>query len=108
MQKELFSLFGNGHRENIIFSVSAGESVTCHFKDSGTNTTTNKYFDLRQPAHKVHIKPTVAATITHIDNQELDSPKTIPSGGLVFKDGIEWGSIVVRADAACTFEIYAS
>ena len=109
MQKELFSLFGNGHRENISFTLGAGESVTCHLKDSGSDTATDKYFNLRSESKKVAISINKAAAITHIDNQELKSPKTIPTGGITFKDGIEWGKITVRSDqAATTFEIYAS
>ena len=109
MQKELFSLFGNGHRENIGFTLSAGQSVTCHLKESGSDSATDKYFNLRSEAKKVAISVAKAASITHIDNQELKTPKTIPTGGLIFKDGIEWGKITVRADQDVTiFEIYAS
>ena len=109
MQKEIFSLFGNGHRENIAFTLSAGNSVTCHFKDSGSDTSTEKYFDLRSQAKKVAISVNKAATITHIDNQELKSPMTIPTGGVIFSGGIEWGKITIRADQdATSFEVYAS
>jgi len=109
MNKELFSLFGNGHRENIGFTLGAGESVTCHFKADGNDSATDKYFDLGSEAKKVAISVGLAASITHIDNKELKTPKTIPTGGLIFKDGIEWGKITVRSDQAATiFEIYAS
>jgi len=109
MQKELFSLFGNGRRDNIIFTNDATESVTCHFNINGSDSATDKYFYLKQFAHKVAITVNNAASITHIDGVELKSPKTIPTGGLIFKDGIEWNKITVRADSdATTFEIYAS
>ena len=107
--KELVGQFGNGHRENIIFTLNAGESVTCNFRDSGADTATNKYFDLGSEAKKVAITVGKAAAITHIGGQELKSPRTIPTGGLVHKNGIEWSKITVRADQdATTFEVYAS
>lgn len=109
MQKELFSLFGNGRRENIAFTINAGVSVTCHFKASGTDDATNKYFDLRQPTHKVAITTNLAATITKINGIELKSPMTIPTGGLVFRDGIEWPKITIKADQDSTsLNVYAS
>jgi hypothetical protein len=109
MQKELFSLFGNGRRENFIFTLNSGEFVTCHFKASGVSTNINKYYDLKSEAKKVAIIVNKAASLTHIGNQELKFPRTIPTGGLVHKDGIEWDKITVRADQdATTFEIYAS
>ena len=109
MEKELFSLFGNGRRENIIFSLDATETVTCHFKASGSDSATDKYYNLKQFAHKVSIRVNNAASITHIGNQELNSPITIPTGGITFSDGIEWEKITVRADSdATTFEVYAS
>ena len=109
MQKELFALFGNGRRENIIFTLNATESVTCQFKASGTDTVTDKYFNLGSEAKKVAISVNKAASIIKINNQELKSPRTIPTGGLIHRGGIEWGTIVVRADQdATTFEIYAS
>ena len=109
MPKEYYSLFGNGHRENIVFSLSAGESVVCNFKDSGAETATNKYFGLTSEAKKVAISVTKAAAITHINGEALKYPRTIPTGGLVHKDGIEWGKITVRADQdATSFEVYAS
>ena len=108
MQKELFSLFGNGRRNNKRFTLSAGQSVTCHFRASGADSATDKYFDLRQGAHKVAITLNKAASITHIGS-ELDFPMTIPTGGRTFSEGIEWEKFTVRADQdATTFEICAS
>ena len=107
--KEQYDMFGNGHRENIVFSLSAGELVVCNFKDSGADTATNKYFDLKFEAKKVAITVNKAASITHINGQALKFPRTIPTGGLVHQDGIEWGKITIRADQdATTFEVYAS
>ena len=107
--KIVIGQFGNGHRQNIAFTLNAGESVICHFKASGNDNATNKYFDLRQFAHKVAITLNLAAAITHINGIELKSPRTIPTGGLIFRDGIEWGKITVKADQAATsFEVYAS
>lgn len=110
MQKELFHMFGNGRRNNKKFTLSAAQSVTCYFKASGTDTEEAKYYDLKSEAKKVSIITNgKAASLTHIDGQELDAPITITIGGLFKKDGIEWGKITVRADQdATTFEIYAS
>lgn len=110
MQKELFALFGNGHRENIIFTINAGESMTCHFNESGTDTITDKYFDLRSEAKKVGITNNKIATLTHIGTQQLKSPKSLGTAAMnIFSSGIEWDKITVRADQdSTTFEVYAS
>lgn len=110
VQKQLFALFGNGRRENIIFTLNAGESATCHFKDSGSDTDTDKYFDLRSEAKKVAITANKIATITHINNQQLKSPRTLGTAAVnTFSSGIEWGTMVVRSDLDSTvFEIYGS
>ena len=108
--KENIALFGNGHRENISFTLNAGKSITLHFKDDGSDTTTDKYFNLRSEAKKVAITVNKIATITHINNQELKSPRTLGTASVnSFRDGIEWGSIVVRGDIdSTTLEVYAS
>ena len=107
--KENVRDFGNGRRENIVFTIDGGTVVTCYFKDSGVDTAIDKYFNLTSEAKRVSIIVNKAATITHINNQELKSPRTVPTGGVVHKSGIEWGTIKVRADQdATTFEIYAS
>jgi len=110
VQKELFHMFGNGKQDNIVFTIDAGDTVTCHFKEkSGSDSATDKYFNLGSEAKKVHILVDKAATITHMNNHELKSPRTLSIGGNVHRDGIEWGSIVVRADSdSTTFEVYAS
>ena len=108
--KELIGWFGNGKRENIGFTLNAGETMTLNFKPSGTNTTTNKYFGLTSEAKKVQIVNNKIATITHINNQELNTPKTLGTANAnVWNQGIEWSTIVVRADQDSTvFEVYAS
>lgn len=110
MQKELFALFGNGRRENIILTLGAGESVTCHFKDDGSDTVTDRYFNLRSEAKKVAITVSKISTITHIENQQLKSPRTLGTATMnTFSEGIEWGKITIRADQAATVvEVYAS
>ena len=109
MSKTDIHMFGNGHRENIVFTVNAGISVKCHFKVSGNDTATNKYFNLDQFAKKIHIIPSIAASMTKINNQTLKSPRTLSVAGNVFREGIEWGTLTVRADSnSTTFEIYAS
>ena len=102
-------MFGNGRRNNKKFTLAAGESVTCHFKASGNDTSTNKYYDLKSEAKKVSILANKAGAITHIDGVEVDYPMTIPTGGRFHRDGIEWGKITIKSDqAATTFEVYAS
>ncbi len=47
--------------------------------------------------------------MTKINNQTLKSPRTLSVAGNVFREGIEWGTLTVRADSnSTTFEIYAS
>ena len=110
MDKELFALFGNGRRENIIMSVDSTISVTCNFRASGSDSSTDKYFNLKSAAKKVSIKVNKVATITHINNQELKSPITLGTATAnTFSSGIEWETIVVRSDVDATvFEVYAS
>jgi len=110
MSKEQFALFGNGHRENILMTVNSGVSVTCNFRASGSDTATDKYYNLRNSAKKVSIKVSKVATITHINNQELKSPITLGTASdNTWSVGMEWETIVVRADVDATvFEIYAS
>lgn len=108
--KLLFSYFGNGHRDNIIFELDAGESMTLNFKDSGINSATNKYYGLGDSAKKVHIRVGTIASITHINGVELQSPITLGTATPnVWSVGFEWKKITVRADQNSTFfEVYAS
>ena len=110
MNKLLFAFFGNGRRNNKSFTLNSGQSMTLNFSDAGVDTTSVKFYDLRQHAKKVLITNNKIATITHMNNQELDFPKTLGTATPnSFKQGIEWGSIVVRADSDTTvFEVYAS
>ena len=110
MNKLLFAFFGNGRRNNKSFTLNLGETMTLNFRDSGTDTTSNKYYDLRSEAKKVLITNNKIATITQINGTELDFPKTLGTANAnAFSEGIEWGSIVVRADSDTTvFEVYAS
>ena len=84
--------------------------MTLNFRDSGADTTSNKYYDLRSEAKKVLITNNKIATMTHINGTELDFPKTLGTANAnAFSEGIEWSSITVRADSDTTvFEIYAS
>lgn len=108
--KFIYAEFGNGHRENIVFSLDAGESVVCHFYADGNDDTGNKYYNLTSFAKKVSIILNNIATITHIGNQELKSPIRLGTANAnTWKRGIEWGKITVRADTdSTTFEIQAS
>ncbi len=105
-----YSEFGNGHRENIIFQLDSAESVTCHFKVSGTDTVTDKYFNLTSEAKKVHITVNKIASITHINGVALKSPRTLGTAvANVWKRGIQWREITLKSDQDVTnFEVYAS
>lgn len=100
-------LVGNGRRQNKKVSVSAGNSVTFHFHRSGTDTTTDKYYDLNKAAWTVDIITTKICSITHIQNTQLHSPITLGIGSNAFTKGIAWGQITIKADAATTLEILA-
>ena len=109
--KDEYHMFGNGKRENIVFTLDAGETVTCHFRAKGNDNADDKYFNLGNTAKKVRIIVDLAATMTHIQNRALKSPITLSVGGNVYgkNGGIEWNTITVRAEvASTTFEIYAS
>ena len=98
--KELISLFGNGKRDNIGFTINAGVSVTLHFRDSGTDSDSAKYYNLGSEAKKVSITNNKIATITHINGQELKTPRTLGTANANnFRSGIEWDNIVVAATA---------
>ena len=107
--KEHHLLFGNGRRENIGFTINAGQSVTLYFQDNGTDSDNAKYFNLGSAAKKVSITNNKIAVITHIQNEELKTPRTLGTATAnTFSSGIEWGSIVVAADQDSTvFEVYA-
>lgn len=109
-QKELLALFGNGRRDNIIFTLNAGETMTLNFTLKGINTATNKFYDLRKPAKKVMITVNKVATITKIGGKALQFARTLGTDNVnTFRSGIEWDSIVVGSDQASTiFEVYAS
>lgn|SRR3990167_4267136 len=102
--------FGIGKRDNISFTINAGVSVTLYFRENGTDSDTEKYWNLGSEAKIVSIVNNKIATITHIDGQELKSPKTLGTANANnFTNGFEWASIVVAADQdATTFEVYAS
>ena len=108
--KEHYAEFGNGRRDNKTFTLSAGQSVTCHFKADGTDDAENKYYNLGSTAKKVGIINNVLATITHIGGTELSSPIRLGTATQnKWLRGIEWIETTVRADQdATTFEIYAS
>lgn len=108
--KDNHAEFGNGHRDNVDFTINAGESVTLHFKENGIDTATDKYYNIRSEAKRVEIIVNQIATITHINNQQLKAPKRLGTDASnVFTRGIEWPKITVRADVASTsFEVYAS
>ncbi len=112
IQKELFAEFGNGHRDNLIFSLDAAETITCHFGKHAddVDTSTDKYFDLKSEAKKVHITVNKVASITHINGVALKSPRTLGTAAAnVWSRGIEWNSITLKSDQASTnFEVYAS
>lgn len=103
-------LFGKGVRDNIMFTLDAGETMTCHFKDDGTNDAKNRYYNLNKYAHRVAITVNQVASITHIGNQELKFPRSLGTTSVnTWREGIEWEKITVRADVNnTTFEIYVS
>ena len=104
-----FAEVGNGRENNKRFTKNAGESVTCYFKASGSDTVTAKYYDLNDTAMRCAILVNNIASITHINGHELDSPLTL--GKLNWNKwtkGIRWHKITVRADSdATSFEVYA-
>ena len=100
---------GVGKRDNKAFILNSGESMTLNFKNLGSDSASNKYYGLGLEAIQVHIVVSKISTITHINTEELDSPKTLGTANAnVFTRGIQWGSIVVAADQDSTsFEVYA-
>ncbi len=108
--KLLFGEFGQNRRDNIAFTLGVAETMICHFKDSGTDSGTDKYWDLRDRAKKIGITVNQIATITHIDGVELKNPIRLGTTAQnVWSRGIEWHTIVIRGNVAATsFEVYAS
>ena len=105
----MFAEIGQGREDNIAFTIDADESVTCHFKASGINNATDKYFDIKDLALKCAIKVNNIASITHINGHELTTP--LPLGTTnwnTWRKGIRWEKITVRADSDSTsFMVYA-
>lgn len=106
---EQFAAVGNGRENNKRFTINAGDSVTCYFKASGSDTATAKYYDLNDSAMRCAILLNKVATITHINGHELDAPLTLGANNWnSWTVGIRWNQITVRADADdTTFEVYA-
>jgi len=108
-QLDQIAAVGNGRENNKSFTVDAGESVTCYFKASGIDNATAKYYDIKGDAKRCAILTNKAATITHINGHELDSPLTL--GAALWNSwtvGIRWVKITVRADSdSTTFQVYA-
>lgn len=108
--KELHGEFGSGKQDNIKFTLNAGESMTCYFKVDGDDSGTEKYYNLRYTAKKVQIIVNNVASLTHINGSEKKYPITLGTAAAnVWRRGIEWLTIKVRADSDnTTFEIQAS
>jgi len=106
-QLDTFAEVGNGREDNIQFTIGAGESVTCYFQASGSDTATAKYYDLRAAAMKCNILVSAAATVTHINGHELKNPILLGAGRNNWTKGIRWEKITVRADSSTTFNVYA-
>jgi len=108
-QIEQIAELGNGRENNKRFTLDAGESVTCHFQASGSDTATAKYYDLKYDAKRCAILVNQVASITHINGHELDAPLTLGQNSWnSWTKGIRWLKITVRADSDGTnFEVYA-
>ncbi len=100
---------GNGRYDNKKFTIDSGESVTLHFKDSGVDTATDKFYNLQSEATKISISVNKIATITKINNFTLSSPRTLGTANdNTLKRGIQLPKMTVRADLDTTnFEIFA-
>ena len=107
-QIEIFAKVGNGRQENQAFTLGAGESATCYFKASGSDTATAKYFSLGGTAFRVAIYTTQNAQITHIGGHKLKAPLPIAAGWNQFTKGIRWLNITVKSTIAnTTFNVLA-
>ena len=100
---------GNGRENNKVFTINDGESVTCRFKASSTDSATNKYYGIGDTVFRCAILNNNIASLTHTNGHELDFPLTL---GIVnwntWTKGIRWKKITVRADTNDTrFEVYA-
>ena len=104
---ELISMIGNGRQECQSFTLAAGSSVTCRFSSSGSDTATDKYFDLKDSALRVAIYGTADSELTHINGHELKSPLPLGDNWNFWKIGIRWNKVTVRATVATTFVVYA-
>lgn len=107
-EKEQIALFGNHRRECKAVALGAGVSCTFHFRASGSDSGTAKYYDLNQPARKVAILLSVAASITHTNGKAYTAPVPLAVGWNTFSDnGFEWEKITIKADAATNVTVLA-
>ena len=105
---EQIAVVGNGRQECQAFMINAGDSVTCYFQASGSDTATAKYFDLKGTAFRVAIYSTQDAQITHINGHELKSPLPLGDGWNTWTTGIRWINITVKATTdSTTFTVLA-
>ena len=109
MVSELIYVSGVGKYDNKVFTIDSGDSVTLHFKASGVDTATDKYYNLQNPATKISISVDAVATITKINNFTLSAPRTLGTDtDNTLKVGIELPKLTVRADSDTTrFEVFA-
>ena len=100
----------NQQQDNKKFTLSATDTVTLYFKDSGTDISTAKYFGIGQAAEAVSIIVNNVASLTHINGDELTAPITLGTDAAnSFKERTKWDNITVRADSNnTTFEVFGN
>jgi len=89
---------------NDMQSLGAGESMTFHF-GSGTDTATDRYMGLSSGfAHGIEVLPTVACSISHINDVALKAAISIGTGGYR-SNNVKIESLKIVAGSATVVEV---
>jgi hypothetical protein len=95
----VFGKFTSSNLENYKATIEAASDVTFNIIDSGTDTTSNIYFNLERPAEKVTVRVSAACTLTEFNGKTLKSPLTLNAGANVIEVRTSSFKIVTTAQS---------
>lgn len=98
-------ILGTGNFENDELNTAGAADVVCYFRASGTDTATERYFNLGQDAKAVEIIPSDDVTITVINHRTLKAPKTVGTNAIKLTGRIT--NLTIRTTAARNLKIFA-
>ena len=79
----VFGKFTSNKIDNSKLSIGASSEVVYHINSSGTDTSSNIYFDFGRPAEAITIRASAACSLTELNGKTLKSPLANPLVGSV-------------------------